>query len=206
MKNDTPEIDEVESPWPKEGDRLFVESDWRYDAHLVRDPGERLYRMPLGYKRAGDILIDRAATDVGDRENVIYAALFCYRQSIEIFLKKLIDTFGEEQVPPKNTHNLSILWDRFMTIVRARGSEEEIGLSTAQRLVTEMHEADERSDGFRFPTTTRNSPFTFGDRGIDLDNVREVMQGLVNFFECVYLEFSNQDDVRSQMARRNGRV
>ena len=43
----------------------------------------------MGYKRAGDLLVDQAATDVVDRPNVIYAALFCYRQSIELFLKRL---------------------------------------------------------------------------------------------------------------------
>jgi len=42
--------------------------------------------MPMGDKRAGDLLIDQAARDVVDRANVIYAALFCYRQAIELFL------------------------------------------------------------------------------------------------------------------------
>ena len=71
-------------------------------------------------------------------------------------------------------------------------------LSAAQNLVAEMHEADQKSDGFRFPTDRGDSPFAFGDRGIDLANVREVMEGLTNFFECVYLDFSHQDDITSE--------
>ena len=67
-----------------------------------------------------------------------------------------------------------------------------------QKLVAEMHEADQKSDSFRFPTGRDGSPFVFGDRGIDLDNVREVMQGLENFFECVYSDFSHQDDRASE--------
>ena len=199
MSNDTQEEEDYESRWPQDGDRLFVESAWRYDAHVVRDRGERFYRMPMGYLRAGDILISRAITDVDDRANVIYAALFCYRQSIELFLKKLIDTFTNEKAySPKNTHDLILLWERFSGIVNERGREKTIGLSAAQRLVAEMHEADHRSDGFRFPTDSSDAPFAFGDRCIDLANVREVMEGLVNFFECIYMDFSHQDDMTAE--------
>jgi hypothetical protein len=199
MSNDMPEAEDFETRWPKDGDRLFVESAWAYDALVVRDPGERFYRMPMGYKRAGDILIEQAAAVAADRRNIIYAALFCYRQSIELFLKRLIEEFGNGKVySPKNTHELSRLWERFMCIVNERASSESLGLSVAQKLVAEMHEADQKSDGFRFPTGRDDLPFVFGDRGIDLDNVREVMQGLENFFECVYLDFSCQDERASE--------
>ena len=200
MSTEKQETEDFESRWPKEGDRLFVESTSAYDAYVVRDPAERFYRMPMGYKRAGDILIAQAAIDVVDRPNVIYAALFCYRQSLELFLKILIETFGNGRVySPKNTHELSRLWERFMCIANERKQSESIGLCAAQKLVAEMHEADQKSDGFRFPTDRGDSPFAFGDRGIDLANVREVMQGLVNFFECAYLEFSHQDDIASEV-------
>jgi hypothetical protein len=199
MSSDAPETDDFETRWPKDGDHLFRDFAWAYDARVVRDPAERFYRMPMGYKRAGDILIDQATTDVVDRANVIYAALFCYRQSIELFLKSLIDAFGNAKVYlPKITHERSFLWERFMCIVNERGSGESIGLSAVQRLVAEMHEADQKSDGFRFPTDRNGDPFVFGDRGIDLKNLREVMQGLVNFFECSYLDFSHQDDIAAE--------
>jgi hypothetical protein len=198
MSSNTPEADGFDSRWPSDDDRLFVESAWAYDAHIVRDPAERFYRMPMGYKRSGDILIDQASADVVDRANVIYGALFCYRQSIELFLKGLIEAFGDGKVySPKNTHELDRLWERFMRILNERGRAEGVGLSAAQRLVAEMHEADQRSDGFRFPTDRDGAPFAFGDRGIDLANVREVMEGLVNFFESAYLDLSHQDDLSS---------
>lgn len=205
MSDDMPETEDFETRWPKEGDLLFVESAWAYDAPVVRDPGERFYRMPMGYKRAGDILIDQAVADVVDRPNVIYAAVFCYRQFIELSLKRLIEEFGKGEVySPKNTHELSRLWERFMFIVNERGSSESIGLSTVQELVTEMHHADQKSDGFRFSTGVDGTPFLFGDRGIDLANVREVMQGLQNFFECVYMDFAQQDDMASDESIAKG--
>ena len=191
-----PDTEDFEARWPKEGDRLFITSEWAYDAYVVRDPQERFYRMPMGYKRAGDILIDQAANDVVDRPNVIYAALFCYRQSIELFLKRLIEEFSQgKKWSHKNTHELRILWKRFVWIVNERGRTGSIGLSESQGLVHEMDRADKKSDGFRYPTNIDGAPFIFSDRGIDLANVREVMQGLENFFECVYLDFVHQDDL-----------
>ena len=191
-----PGAEDFDMRWPEDGDRLFVASTWAYDAHVVRDPGERFYRMPRGYKRAGDLLVNQAVSDVVDRPNVIYAALFCYRQSIELFLKRLIEEFGQGKVySPRYTHDLRLLWERFMDIDNERARSQSIGLHAVQKLVEEMHEADQWSDTFRFSTRQDGALFMFGDRGIDLENLREVMQGIANFFECAYLDFSHRDDM-----------
>jgi hypothetical protein len=199
LNSDISEADEPDARWPRHGDRLFVGASWASDAHLVRDPRERFYRLPMGYKRAADLLIERAAADVSDRANVIYAALFCYRQSIELFLKRLIDEFGAKAHRHNNTHDLRVLWDRFMEIVKARGREGTVGLVAAKSLVMEMHGADQKSDGFRFPTNVAGLPFAFGDQGIDLSNLYEVMAGLENLFESAYLDLSHQDDGASNV-------
>jgi len=184
------------SRWPKEGDRLFVESAWAYDARVVRDPGERSFRLPKGYYRAADILIEHAIIDVADRPNIIYAALFCYRQAIEVSLKQLIREYGDSDKKFK-THDLSILRDRFAKIANERDRGEMNGLVAAQSLVTEMHDADRRSDEFRFRTDMIGAPFPFGGRGVDLENLRLVMHGLINFLECADMDFSHQDSVAS---------
>jgi hypothetical protein len=192
------EDNDAASRWPTEGDRLFVESAWAYDARVVRDPGERSYRLPKGYYRAADILIEHAIIDVADRPNIIYAALFCYRQAIEVSLKQLIHEYGDGDSDRKfNTHDLSSLWDRFAKIANERDRGETNGLVAAQSLVTEMHDADRRSDGFRFRTDMNGAPFPFGDRGVDLENLRLMMHGLINFLECADMDFSHQDSVAS---------
>jgi hypothetical protein len=188
--------DDLESRWPQEGDRLFVESNWSTDAYLTSDPAERFYRLPLGYKRAGDLLIDRAAADPLDRANIIYPAIFSYRLSIELFLKKIVDEFGDEDLrQQKKTHELDVLWTRFMQVVAGRGGSDSVGLAIVEKLVDEMNVADAKSDTFRFSTDSAGSPFLFGDRGVDLTVLRESMQGLSNFFECCYLAFKNEDDL-----------
>ena len=201
MNEELPDTEDFESRWPKDGDRLFIEGTWAYDAHVVCHPGERSYRMPKGYKRAGDILVDKAEADVVDRPNVIYAALFCYRQCVELFLKVLINEFrsGASQMTT-TTHDLATLWNKFMVIAGERGMSDSIGLSAVRELVMEMYQADQKADGFRYPMGVDGRPFLFGDRGIDLTNLRKVMQGVQNFFECTYMEFGHQDDIAVEIA------
>ena len=194
MSSDGTENEELGERWPTDGDRLFVDAVWTRGAPVARDSKERFYRMPMAYKRAGDLLVHQAAAEVVDRKNVIFPALFCYRQSIELFLKRLIEEFGSESVEGVPTHNLAQLWEKFARISSDRGSDDSLGFDAARRLIMEMHEADQRSDGFRFPSDHHGEPFRFGNRTVDLENLYEVMQGLENFFECTYTEFSVQDD------------
>jgi hypothetical protein len=46
VTQDASDSDGLEERWPREGDRLFVEVSWAYDAHLVRDPKERCEWIP----------------------------------------------------------------------------------------------------------------------------------------------------------------
>jgi hypothetical protein len=85
-----------------------------------------------------------------------------------------------------------------MLIAKERESAGSLGISAAQALIAEMHEADQKSDGFRYPAGRDDAPFRFGDRGIDLDNLHDVMQRLGNFFEGAYEAFLHQDELRSE--------
>jgi HEPN domain-containing protein len=187
--------EDLEIRWPQDGDRIFAEAESPADVQVTNDPAQRFYRMPMGYKRAGDILVDRAKVDLADRPNIIYPALFCYRQSIELFLKRIVDEFGD--VPSEKTHKLDALWKRFMQVVAARGGADSVGLHTVEKLVREMNEVDENSDAFRFPTDGERAPFSLGAGGIDLTALREAMHALENFFECCYLAYQHEDGLMS---------
>lgn len=191
---------EFEEHWPQDGERLFVESSWAYDAHVVRDPDERFYRMPMGYKRAGDLLVDQARVDVTDRRNIIYAALFCYRQSIELFLKWIIHDFGDDdsKTAMERHHRLADLWGMFLRVVDERSTREADGLRAVEVLINELHRTDQASDGFRYPYAKNAAPFGFGDCGVDLDNLRLVMQGLANFFDCTHTAFDEDEKADSE--------
>jgi len=181
-----------ETRWPTDDDRLFREGHPAYDVPVTSHVGERGYRLPMGYRRAADLLLEHAAEDVVDRKNIIYPALFCYRQCIELFLKQLIHV-GSGTYP--HGHRLDELWRSFMLIARDRGCGDSIGITAAGSLVGELHAADERSDGFRYPVDGKGGPFAFSDRYIDVENLLDVMIGLTNFLECAAMQFSHQDDI-----------
>ena len=77
-----------------------------------REVDERNYRLLQGYKRAGDILIQRALADPYDRDNLVFPAIFNYRHYIELALKAIIEEHGPfagVSLGPKN-HKLIELW------------------------------------------------------------------------------------------------
>lgn len=183
---------EFEERLPRSGDRLFIETARAQDASIVRDPAERFYRLPIGFKCAGDVLAERARVSVTERRNIIFPALFCYRQATEMYLKRLICRFGDGNSP--NTHDLSLLWANYVQKILTKWSLcDATEVDAAERLIMEMHDADQRSDGFRYPTDRTQAPFPFGDRGIDLENLQEVMTGLANFFECAEMALEHAD-------------
>jgi len=182
---------EAETRWPREDDCLFQHTGLARDTFIAGSPGERSYRLPKGYKRAGDVLLKQIAACRADQSNLIYPALFCYRQALELFLKTILDRFGQRA---KNTHDLKSLWASFLQLLKEREQEQADGLAAVQKLMMEMHEADQRSDTFRFSTDSSGAGFAFGDRRLDLERLADTMQGLQNFFECCYLVLWEQDE------------
>jgi len=186
---------------PIQGDRLFVSKAWVTDAPVVSDRAERFYRLPQGYIQAGDVLVLQAAGEPRQRANLIYPALYCYRQAIELWLKKLTKSYGHGIVfppPPKGkrniSHDLSVLWSRFETVAAARSATNAPEFGAARGLVLEMHQADEANDCFRYPADPRDNPFAFGNQTIDLETLYTSMAALANFFECAELMFDAQDN------------
>jgi hypothetical protein len=193
MKTDTRFVDDedLDTCWPRDGDSLFPKTERAIDTFIAGRAAERFYRLPKGYKAAGDILTEQISAGNIHEANLIFPALFCYRQSLELFLKSILERFGQGT---RNTHDLKYLWDEYKRLVDERGHANTDGLEAAAKLVTEMHAADRRSDAFRFATDSSGGSFDFGDRRLDVVRLREAMQALQNFFECCYLSFSEKDD------------
>jgi hypothetical protein len=108
--------------WPEAGDRLL--SPGR-DSFLAEGAAERNYRLLLGYKRAGDMLIQNALAERYDRDSLIFPALFNYRHYIELALKAIIEdhgAFAGVSLGSKN-HKLPELWQLFVKIATAFGND-----------------------------------------------------------------------------------
>lgn len=185
----------LEARLPKAGDRLFIQSSWAFDSHITPHPDERFYRLPMGYKRAGDILVEQAISNLTDRPNIIYAAIYCYRLAVELHLKRLIHTLhNSKQSKLKAGHNLIKLWKTFFELLKAHNMSDVCNIQAVQSLVIEMHIADKNSDGFRYPADHSDIPFNLCPTSIDLENLQHAMLNLDDFFENIYFGLSNQLD------------
>jgi hypothetical protein len=209
----TCDSEDLEEKWPHPSDQLFQPGSRRHNGHVLTDPSERFYRMPQGYMRAADLLVAQALLDDSDRKNILYPALFCYRQSVELYLKQLVTDFGpsaeaveKARRKPNSSpdHNLAGLWREFKAILRDRGNTDVLGMQPMETLIQELHNADSRSDGFRYPTMKDGRPFAFGNREIDLERLRQSMHGIQNFFECADMAMTHEDNVASELVQDLG--
>lgn len=85
---------EKPSPWPSLSERAFVETLPFRGAWIANRADERLYRMIKGFREAGDLLVSESHEQSRRAQNLIYPAIFAYRQSLELRLKQLLVEFG----------------------------------------------------------------------------------------------------------------
>lgn len=177
--------------WPTLGDQLFHPDRDMFVAQNLR---ERRFRLLLGYKRAGDLLIANASTDRSDRFNVIFPALFNYRHYIELALKTLIETHGDYAGVTLGTlnHGLPELWKIFQSVAAAFGSDcADDAFVAVGSCIDEMARLDMRSTAFRYAADLKGQTQQLPE-SIDLIRLHDVMNGIQNFFECADLDFHHQ--------------
>src|SRR5439155_17966203 len=83
-------IEEKDFPWPQKGDHLFVgREDWYYNA-VLNGQRDNLSLYAVGYKRAGEMLVEAVVKSRGDHDSLVFPIAFVYRQYLELRLKQLI--------------------------------------------------------------------------------------------------------------------
>ena len=89
MSRSLPDFGEgVELPWPRAGDELFAPADdLRLSAHLGALRGES---YTIGYKAAGDILVEHIMRHEIEADTLVFPIVFCYRQYLELLLKDVL--------------------------------------------------------------------------------------------------------------------
>ncbi len=188
------DVDPIDDRWPQAGDRLLVAGR---DAWLAESGDERSFRLLRGYKRAGDILVDQALSDRSDRDSLVFPALFNYRHFVEIALKSVIETHGPAAGVSldKANHGLLQLWPKFIAIAEHFGeSETEASVAAVASCVKEFAEIDASSTTFRYARSLNGTTPKLPLDGIDLHQLRDVMNGIENFFECAELSFTEKGE------------
>ena len=187
-------IEEKDFPWPRKGERLFVDrQDW-YNNAVLNSQRENLSLYAVGYKRAGEILVEAVVKSRRDHDSLVFPIAFVYRQYLELRLKQLIrdskrlldDTSGFPV-----THKIAELWTMCRPLLnRIELNVGEQVLDAIEELIAEFAGVDEDSYAFRYPTDTKNNPSLPDLSYVNLSNLAEVFKKMANFLEAVSWQVS----------------
>ena len=174
--------------WPKKGDRLLRDSDdWDRGVEFSNDEIARHVHIWSGYMVAGAALIEVSEEDRNERHFLIYPILFNYRHGIELAMKWVIAQYGHYstvEIGDIDHHNLLKLWELCKQIIFEVGTENE-SIAVVELLIKDFHEVDKSALAFRYSQNKMGALIALPDVMIDLQNIREVMEGVSHFFDGV---------------------
>ena len=86
-----------------------------------------------------------------------------------------------------------MLWPVFREIAAFFGEGDKDALVAVEKIAMEFAKIDPGSFTFRYPQDRKGNQIAIDMESIDLEQLRGVMAGVGNFFECVELEFDSRD-------------
>lgn len=178
--------------WPKKGDRLLLPAkNWEKGASFPDNELARHVYIWDGYMSAGQLLVDMSVGSRPDRQVLIYPILYNYRHGLELAMKWVIERYGRYanvEIEPNRDHDLWKLWRMCRAIIEDVGgpTEEEVpALDAVELLVKDFHELDRSSLAFRYHSDKNGMVISLPEGVVDVDNIRDVMNGVSNFFNGV---------------------
>jgi hypothetical protein len=178
---------EIELPWPRQGDKVFMfAEDWWMNACVNWGGGWTLYA--IGYRKAGDVLVERVADDRGEADALVYPIVFCYRQYLELTLKDtLIEArryFGVDK-PFDAEHSLLHHWKPLRLLLEKRWPDHPEELKAVEENLRQFDEVDRGSFAFRYSVTKSGDPSLPEEmQHINLRNLKEVVERIGTFLEA----------------------
>jgi hypothetical protein len=201
-----PTIDANDSPWPRKSDRFFESADdWDHNAcvNWLLD-GWDLYAV--GYKRAGDILVNHIVDTHLEQDMLVFPIVFNYRQYIELQSKQLIRLgrrLLDKYEPFPRTHNLQALWSICRALIsEIEPSGSEADLEAVDDAIAQFCSVDPSSEGFRYPVSRDGGP-SLPDalRIINLRQLRDAIDRLAAFLDAISTMFSVYLEYKYEMER-----
>lgn len=179
---------EMNYRWPKKGDRLLRRADdWSGGVDFANRPITRHGHQWDGFLSAADGLI-QLCLEKGyehERQDVIYPILFCYRHGLELALKWMILHYGGNSVGNLDrTHDLWQLWMHCRRIIaeyRADEDKDEADQGVEQ-VVKDFHDLDNAGITFRYGWAKGGKEIKLPEHPVNLQNIRDVMDGVKNYF------------------------
>ena len=174
---------DVTNRWPKKGDRLLRRSDdWDRGVSFAKDPISRHAHIWSGYMSAGAALIEACDEYTHERHFMIYPILFNYRHGVELAMKWIVTMYGGKTTDEIAHHDLWQLWKLCKKVIEECGSEDG-SVEVVEPIIKEFHDLDKTALAFRYWSDKNGTLIELPDGMIDLANLRDVMEGVENFFE-----------------------
>ena len=174
--------------WPKKGDRLLRDSeDWDRGVEFANDEISRHVFIWSGYMGAGAALIDACEEHSHERHFLIYPILFNYRHGIELAMKWIIVQYGRYstvKIGEIEHHDLWQLWELCKQIIIEVGYESE-SIADIEQVIKDFHDLDKSALAFRYSRDKTGALIALPDGMIDLQNIRDVMEGVSHYFDGV---------------------
>ena len=188
----------------KGDDQLFIEAeDWWMNACLdwYHDPTE-LYIV--GYKEAGDSLVNSVADGSGTADSLIFPIVFLYRHYIELRLKSLLHDgrrLLDIEHKQKSEHQLSKLWPKVRDIlVELWPDGSKSDLAAFDRLINQFEQVDPRSTTFRYPKDFNgNNSLQMDSPRVNLRNLKEVVGAMAIILEGSAAAISEYQGYKNDM-------
>lgn len=154
-------------------------SDWWHNACL-NYMGVDINTYAVGYKLAGDLLVERVKQTRGHQDTLVYPIAFLYRQYIELRLKELIRVGSYLLDIPfsskKLTHEIFLLWKECRNILeQVHPDEYKEDFDEIENYIEQYAQTDPQSTAFRYPTDKKGEPSLKGLKYINLRNLAEIM-------------------------------
>lgn len=181
------EVLKGELRWPQKGDTPFQQSDnLEQNANIDNDDFSRLVMMMEGYKRAGDVMVEKSKESNIKRDSLVFPIIFNYRQFIELSLKYLISIYGPSVEIKANwhTHNLETLWREFTKVLDCYGTTDpDEADPVVEHIVAEFSKIDPGSYSYRYPVDRNGDPIPVTKEALDLEALADVMESVEAYFK-----------------------
>lgn len=190
--------------WSDKKKSLFSKrKDWWNLARLdIRDDTEGFAIYSKGYKDAADRLVEYTQTDKTSINFLVFPILFLYRHYLELALKEIIiaaNRFLEKEHNVAKSHNIMHLWEKVKGLI----SDVDLDIpsnemNAVENQISQFYKLDESSMTFRYPVNKQGRIFENLSDYINIQNVREIVDGLHSWcfgLVCVLLEY---EDAKNQ--------
>lgn len=189
--------------YPEKGDKLFIpiSADGKWLPSGMND----IFKISEGYRMSAiSLYYEIKKSEWINRQYISCAMVFTFRQFLEVRLKELIylgkrELFDEPNF--KTTHSLEDLFQTYVkeVLLKADPKFDKGMIDIVNKLIHELNFIDPKSMNFRYPVGKDLQP-SLTIQNFDIDNFKDVMDKLSNFFDWQLEIIQILEDYNSEMA------